>query len=125
MKLNKKLLSDASWKTLTLNSLFTYYDNNINNTPKYKKTCNIVELAGVITPTQTLPAGSESHIGTLPVGYRPAHEVRIICQGSGMNRWLFSIFTNGQVMFARYGTTSMISAEAGNWLPFCITFFTN
>lgn len=114
---------DTSWKTITLNNLFTYYDNN-SNTPKYKKIGNIVMLAGIITPTQTLDSSTERLIGNLPEGYRPVHEVRVICQGSGMNRWLLSIFANGNIMFQRYGTTAMSNVSAGNWLPFNTTFFT-
>lgn len=113
---------DTNWQNITLNNLFTYYGNDANNTPKYKKIGNIVYLAGVITPTQSLDSSIERLIGDLPVGYRPSHEVRIVCQGSQMNRWLLTVFTSGNIMFQRYGTTSYSTVPTGAWLPFNVSF---
>ncbi len=123
MKLNPKLIEDTGWKTATLTSNFAPYQNEVRYTPKYRKIGNIVNITGVITPTTTLSTTTDQFIFSMPLEYAPKLEVRIICQGSGMNRWMLSIFTTGNVVMSRYGINSQDNITSGNWLPFSVTYF--
>ncbi len=115
-------IKDSGWNTLTLTSDFALY--SANAPVKYRKVGQLVEVRGVVKPTASL-AGSNTAvtIGTLPAGYRPDVTRYFICQGSGQNKWLLSIGTNGALGFARYGITSMESAGTSVWLPFDAVFF--
>ena len=117
-------IKDSGWHRVTLTSNFKYYNNDESDYPKYRKFGPIVNFRGCITPTATLSTSSDQTICTLPEGFRPYTEAKAICQGSGMNRWLLSIYEGGEVKLSRYGVSSQDSVYAGNWLPFNITFFT-
>ena len=57
-------------------------------------------------------------------GFRPKEDIFSLCHGTGSNKWLLSVESGGNVNFQRYGTDSYVNANAGNWLPFTITFLT-
>ena len=114
---------DSGWQSPTLTANFKDYNNNASNHPKYRKIGKIVSIQGIVTPTTTLASTSDQIVFTLPTGYIPTMEVRTICQGSGMNRFLLSVLSNGNVCIARYGITSQDNISSGNWLPFYVTYF--
>lgn len=123
MKLNPKLIEDTGWKTATLTSDFAPYQNQTRYTPKYRKIGNIVNITGVITPTTTLSTTGDQLIFSIPPEYAPNLEVRTICQGSGMNRWMLSVFNTGNVVMSRYGINSQDNITSGTWLPFSVVYF--
>lgn len=114
---------DSGWQIATLTTNFNVYNSDSKNTPRYRKIGNMVNIRGIVTPTTSLASNVDQTIFTLPNGYIPSMEVRMICQGSGANRWLCSVLGDGKVAASRYGTTSMDNMTSGTWLPFNITYF--
>ena len=115
-------LQSTSWTTATLDSAFDVYGQGLDPA-KYRKTGKTVEIKGVVTPTTDIPAGNTvKTIFTLPTGYRPSSTIYGICQGSGMNKWTITVYSNGNVGIQRYGTNEYTAAAAGVWLPFYISF---
>lgn len=121
--INEKI-KDTGWQTAVLTDDFKPYNNNNNNTPKYRKIGKVVQVWGIVSPSSTIEGGTETYtIFNLPNGYIPSFAGSFLCQGSGLRRWLLSIDTDGNVAFSRYGTDSYVAADDGVWLPFAITFF--
>lgn len=120
----KKVLTndDTGWITATVTSAFKGYGNNNNNLPKYRKVNNYVEIRGIVSPTSDIAADGTANIFTLPEGYRPDYDRAFICQGSGINRWLLTVQSNGVVMFSRYGASASAKAPTGAWLPISVGF---
>lgn len=115
--------NDTSWNYLTLASTFTYYNNEVINTPKYKVWGKMVEIKGTITPVTThTTSNTRETIATLPSAIAPSEAIYKLCQGTGKNTWLLSIQTDGEITFSRYGTTSNAEVASGAWLPFQITY---
>lgn len=116
-------LEDGEWINATLTGNFVNYQNNSSYAPKFRKIGKVVELGGQISPAQTIEGSATNYtIFTLPEGYRPALPVFIICEGTGINRWLLSITTDGEVRFSRYGTNDYNNAGTSSWLPFYAIF---
>ena len=92
---------------------------------QYRKIGKIVHIRGVVKPTSDIAGSTTSYtLFTLPEGYRPSVPVYARCQGSSANTWLLSITAAGAVRFSRYGYGSTyVTATAGTWLPFDVTFF--
>lgn len=118
----------GGWIYPTLSSDFAMYgeDESANKT-RYRKDGRLVEVRGIIKPTADIAySTSISTIFTLPTGYRPNSPIYVVCQGSGNCTWLLRVATNGEVGFSRYRNgDANITASAGAWLPFQVTFFTN
>lgn len=123
LELEEKL-EDTGWIDLEFSSDFENYNKTKSNNPKYRKIGNIVMLQGIATPVKKTPNDTtQVELFTIPEEIRPSKEFYQICQGTGVNKWLLTINTNGMVTFSRYGTTELSSAEPGNWLPFNIVYF--
>lgn len=111
------------WKRAELTDYFAPYQNEIGNTPEYKKDGQTVEIRGVVSPTLKIGGSADRYtIFILPEGYRPTKAVPCVCQGSSKNTWLLSVQTDGLVTFARYGTTEYTNATTTSWLPFHLRF---
>ena len=122
----------GGWIYPTLGSDFAMYgtDESANKT-RYRRDGRLVEVRGIVKPAVDLPKDGDGNtaiypIFTLPVGYRPSSPIYAICQGSGNCTWLLRVNNNGEVGFSRYrnGDTSL-TASAGAWLPFQVTFLAN
>lgn len=114
----------GDWITAEITGPFGNYNDNVNHAPKYRKDGRLVEVRGIVTPSEDIAFSTEHNtIFTLPEGYRPSIPLYILCQGTGNCVWLLRINTNGAVGFARYrnGDTNT-TASAGVWLPFQATF---
>lgn len=62
-------------------------------------------------------------VGTLDPEFRPSKSpVRRIQQGSGINRYLLIINTDGTVKIGRYGTSSYVDPQDNCWLNMSITY---
>ena len=117
-----QMVEDTGWKTLTLTSDFHTYEDNSANTPQYRKIGKVIEIVGAIAPTSNISAGTNKTIATLPEGYRPSKKRYFICQGSGRAIWTLYVYSNGNVIFSRYGKSEYADASTDVWLPFNITF---
>lgn len=115
---------DSGWLQVTLTNQFQAYNEESTNIPKYRKVGNLVEIRGIVAPTSNIPAGTSPVIAfTLPSGFRPSGSQRyFICQGSGRNVWLLTVYPDGNVGVSRYGTTSIIDIPTTAWLPFNAVF---
>ena len=92
---------------------------------QYRKIGKTVHIRGAVKPTKDIAGSATSYdLFTLPSGYRPSTPVYARCQGSSANTWLLSITAAGVVRFSRYGYgNTYVTATAGTWLPFDVTFF--
>ena len=114
---------DTPWTNLTLDSTWTYYNNDVSNTPKYRVKGDVVEIRGQISPvTAHATSNTRETIATLPSGVRPSNDIYVVCQGSGKATWLFSVQTTGEITLSRYGVSSNDTVPLNAWLPFQVTF---
>ena len=115
----KKTQPDT-WHKATLSSRFELYGET---TVKYKKVGDRVSISGVVKPKSVITGGTTSvPIFNLPSGYRPNFQRYFVCQGTGVNKWLMTVFTTGDVSISRYGTTSAMDIPTTAWLPFDVSF---
>ena len=121
-KINSLVGDIDTWHEITeLTSDFKIYDGA--DPIQYRKVGNVVEVCGQLAPVSTLPGSSTAVIMfTLPEGYRPNKTRYFVCQGSGTNKWVLTIYTSGSVGFSRYGITEMIECTPDRWLPFNVMF---
>lgn len=123
LELEEKI-ADTGWKDLKFSKKFEDYNETASNNPKYRKIGKVVMLQGLATPVEKTPADStQVELFTIPEEIRPSKVFYQLCQGTGSNKWLLTVNTNGVVAFSRYGTTDWTSANPGNWLPFNIVYF--
>lgn len=113
---------DTGWKDLTLTSAFKKA-NVTNMNPIYRKVGKMVQITGAVTPTAEIAAGQATLISTLPSGFRPSNAIAVLCQGSGVNKWMLSIQPTGAIYIERYGITTNDKIPLNAWLPFNATFF--
>lgn len=58
----------------------------------------------------------------VPSGYRPKRSITVVYQGSGANKWVLTIGTDGVAYAQRYGVSSYPEVAAGAWFPFNVTY---
>lgn len=92
-------------------------------TPTVRRYGKVVSLTGSLKNTATVTLDT-THVKvfTIPSGYRPSQELVVECQGSGMNKFALQVKTDGGVYFGRYGTDSYVTAAAGAWFTFHVTW---
>lgn len=114
-------LDDTGWIDATLTSSFTLY--SADDVCQYRKIGKHVQLRGVVKPTAAL-AGSLTGVAifTLPTEFIPSRPCNFVCQGSSVNRWLLQVNADGEVTFARYGTSSLAQAGVKAWLTFDVGY---
>lgn len=86
--------------------------------PTARRQGRIVQLAGAFKNNSSIPgSATERTMGTLPVWARPAQTCNFVVQGSGMNRYLLTITTSGNINCSRYGTGDQYgNMVAESWL---------
>ena len=135
--LDSKTSSQASWKMflsaedtvkapqtqLSAASGFSAYSTGSTNRPTAERTGRLVQLSGAFknNAARTFNA-TEVTMGTLPEWAIPSADINFVVQGSGMNRFMLIIKTNGTIQIARYGTTGYAEAAAGSWLNIACTY---
>jgi len=115
-------IADSGWTTVTLTEDFEPYATGV--LPKYRKIGSVVNLHGVLKPTDTL-TGSNTTVAmfSLPTGYRPSENIITVCQGSGNCIWTLTVASGGTCSFSRYRDgTGLQNASSSVWLPFNVTF---
>lgn len=112
----------SDWKTLTINDGFEEYGSG--SAPKYRNNGNTITVCGAVKPTKIITSSTTDvkFAGTIPEVYRPAYSQVFICQGSGINRWCFSVKTDGNLYVGRYGTNDYVDIPVGAWLTFSATY---
>lgn len=117
------IVSGASdWRNLTIAEDFEVYSTNTQ--PKYRINGNIISVCGAVKPTKIITSNTTDIkiAGAIPEAYRPVYAQAYICQGSGINRWLCSIKSDGNIYVSRYGTAEYIDIPVGAWLTFSATY---
>ena len=116
--------NDTGWKDVTFESNYGNYDTN--NKVQYRRVGKIVTIKGIAKNTNTVTlsdTSASSQIATISdTTCRPSSPYRAIEQGSGLNRWLLTVGTDGALTLARYGTTGITNVAAGSWLNIYCTF---
>lgn len=112
----------TSWNNLTISSGFEVYSSGAN--PKYRVNGNLVTIMGAVKPTAIVTSNTTdvSMLSGIPSQYRPTFSQTFICQGSGINRWVLTVKSDGVVYVGRYGTNEYVDIPVGAWLTFSITY---
>lgn len=91
--------------------------------PTLRKYGNVVQFCGAFKNSSEITLNAtQVTVCTLPEAYRPSQSFTALCQGSGMNKWLLTIDTDGSVKVSRYGTSSYVAASSGSWFAFNATW---
>ena len=114
-------LGDSGWTDVSLASGFTTYSSGSNL--RYRKIGSLVQIQGIVKNTSAIAAGTISTIGTVPAGYRPSYEMKAVCQGSGVSRFLIDVYPNGNIVLDRYGTSASEAIGANSWINIYIMYF--
>lgn len=84
--------------------------------PYARKCGRMCFLTGSVTNTVAKTLDNEGEVAfVLPAGYRPNYTVRQVCQGSQLNKFLLVVSSNGEANIQRYGTSSIVTANADSW----------
>lgn len=112
----------GGWKELTLDSAFVEYGTNTH--PKYKINGGMVTVTGAVKPVTAYTSGTDriTFASGLPSAVRPTTSLSFLCPGSGMNRWICGIETDGRLTISRYGVTEGVSVPTTAWLVFTCTY---
>lgn len=116
-----EFISDKEWTNIPLTAEYKAYDTE--QVPQYRIKGNTVEVRGAVSPLTAYTSSNERKIfGDIPSKYAPTTALYIMCQGSGMARWLFSVQPNGALTVSRYGKTAYEEIPLNAWLTFHATW---
>lgn len=117
-------IAASDWTNLTLSSDFVPYNNVSANHPRYKVSGNVVTVTGTVSPVTAYQSSNDPVIfaSGIPAEYCPDYRHAILCQGSGMNRWMLTIEPEGTLAVSRYGGTSQAEVGTSAWLIFSATY---
>lgn len=93
------------------------------NRPQVRKMGKVVHSRGVVTNNTTWQ--THESIITIPSGFRPAMNEYYLMQGSGSNRYMLTIGSNGKCIAQKYSnnTTANNTVPTGSWLNFHCMWF--
>lgn len=116
--------ADSGWIPLTVADGFKVRNDDDTMKPVYKVTGNVVTVCGVVSNIAQLTSTSSGVVfaSGIPEAIRPQMDHHFVCQGSGMNRWVCSVKTDGTLVLSRYGITEQGNISANAWLPFSCTY---
>lgn len=97
---------------------FEAYSTSGANTPRYLINNNVLYLYGALKNTKDVSAGVDGlRIMTIPANIaKPLEEVRVVQQGSSINRFFLVVQYNGEVWMSRYGATGYVTVGSGSWI---------
>lgn len=114
---------DSGWVDIEWTSDFKDYSDLPYNGAQVRRIGNIVYLRGVAAPTNAIQGSTAITVmGNLPSQFRPDINVQFVCQGSGVNRYMLVVYTNGNFGPSRYGTTETSDIPTSAWLPFNVSY---
>ena len=96
---------DSGWIDLVLEQGITPQSSSVAYKPQYRKIGNIVYVAGCIKGVTS----NNQKITTLPIGYRPAHQMRYITGRSGTAHVVLQLSTSGEITFICMSDNSAVS----------------
>ena len=87
------------------------YDGNSNNALKVRRIGDVVYLKGCVTPMFTVSEinGSDNaykHVFEIPASFRPDRDWCFVMQGSGTNKFMLTVHSDGAVDISRYSNSS-------------------
>ena len=112
----------SPWTDLTVASGFEVYGDGTK--PQYRVNGNLVTVTGAVKPTATVTSNTNGVLiaSGIKTQYCPKNTLAFVCQGSGINRWLLQLNSEGKLYVARYGTNDYVDISAGAWLIFTVTY---
>ena len=112
----------TDWRALTIESGFEVYGSTV--VPRYRVNGNIVTVTGAVKPTAAVTSNTTgvNFARGIATPFRPTGNLTFVCQGSGINRWLMTINTDGTLSVSRYGTNDYVDISAGSWLTFTVSY---
>lgn len=117
---------NSGWVDCTLESGFEVYSDTAPPL-QVRKHGNVVHLRGVLKNTTDVTPTSDTStkIATLNSAFAPKYAELFVCQGSGANRFVLQIQSDGSVFISRYSnsTTANEKISAGAWLNCFATWF--
>lgn len=115
---------DNEWIALDLDDDFVAYGGTEENQPMYRVTGNVVEVKGCFSPAAEFISSNEKVVfaSGIPEGLCPSSIRSFICQGSGMNRWMLTIETDGTLTISRYGVSECVAVPTTEGLLFNGTY---
>lgn len=122
---------DTGWLNITdfsgVNYASYYHPNGGSGcTAWVRQVGNVVTITGALMNTKEIGANNDYgayKLFTLPNEIsRPKTTYRSVQQGSGANRWVIDVQTNGHVMLERYGASSVIAVPEKSWLVVDCTY---
>lgn len=118
---------DSGWVDCSYASGFTRYSTSQAGL-QVRKIGNIVHLRGAVKRVGSITPSGKVIIGTMPSGYAPtSYWETFVCHGSGANKFLLVIDTNGTIGIERYtdSTSANETITDGAWLNCYATWFIN
>lgn len=106
--------TDTNWAEISYRSGYSRYGTN--NGVYYRRKGKTIELSGVWTTSANRSATLDTVIfGSIPSTYAPSRVIRVVMQGSQLNRYMLTVNTDGTLAWSRYGTTSSSQLPSGVW----------
>ena len=112
-------MNDKEWTNISLSAEFKAYTEQI---PQYRIKGNVVEIKGAVSIASYVSTNEQKTFGNIPIKYAPQTAIYLMCQGSSMASWLFSIQPMGALTISRYGKTALEEVPINAWLPFQATY---
>lgn len=101
---------------------FTHYADTDADMIYAEKFGRVVVLHGAYKCTTAQSSAADIVIGQVPIGCEPTGMVRVVCQGSGQNRFALEITPNRNLKVRRYGIDKNIAIPANSWLNIHCTY---
>lgn len=100
---------DSGWIPATLTQYFarSYHYTEDKNMPRYRKCGNVVEINGIVSPTQSWNTSGEKELFYLPEGFRPDRIRWFIVHCDSTKHCQLLIRETGRVSIARYSSEDM------------------
>lgn len=121
---NDSRLYDTGWKDMSFGTGFAHY-GTIDWKAQYRRVGKVVSVRGAVKNTSAFTPNTDNGTTICTIGdtsCRPSKIYQFVQQGSGMNRMLMRINTNGTINIFRYGTTSASQVGANSMLNIHCTF---
>lgn len=101
------IIGSSDWEDCDYGNGMSSYADNTWNQVQVRKVNGIVFLRGIMQNNTTWQ--THDSIFTFPKEYAPEKESRFVMQGSGSNRWLLVVRTNGVCRAERYSNNATMS----------------
>lgn len=120
-----KITKDSEWVFAKLDSKFVVYGENTN--PKYRKIGNMVEIRGVVKPSEVLEGSNTDYvIFKLQEKYIPNSLIVFLGHCGSVGVCTFKVLKTGEFVFSRYrkiGESGYSDAITTTWIPFQVFYF--